>query len=112
MSLAITRQPTLWTRTNARQTLTRLMYTSRLAFSSCKMVRHLLAHQIKELLPFRKTYTLRRINLHLSMDLLHHNGVLLNPNSRLRVLLHQPYLALDGIDLLRRSGTPGCPHSS
>ena len=50
----------------------------------------------------RRTYTPRRINLHRSMVLLLHNGVLPSPSSLHKVLLPQP-LHLDGTDRLLRS---------
>lgn len=92
--------------TNALPTLTRPMYTSRLAFSSCKMGKRLPARPTKAMLLSRKMCTLRLTSLPPSMGLLHHSGVLLNHSNPLKVQLHPPWQVLDGIDLLLKSAIP------
>jgi hypothetical protein len=83
--------------TSVRPTLTRPMYISRLAFSFCRMVRHLLA-RTRATLRSRKMCILRLTNLPMFMDLPPHNGALLNLHNHLQVLLRQPWHRQDGID--------------
>lgn len=77
----------LSTHTSARPISTHPTYTSRLAFSSCRMDRHLPEPQIKAMLLYLRMYIPRLISLRQFMVQLLHNGVLLNHSSLLKALL-------------------------
>lgn len=99
------------TPTSAQPTSTHPTYTSRLAFNSCRMDKHLLVRQTRAMPPYLKTYIPRLISLRLFMVPLLHSGVLHSLSSRLKALLLQLW-RLAGIALLHRSATQVCRPSS
>lgn len=101
-----------WMHTNVRPTSIHPTYTSKLAYSFCRMVRLRLEHRIKGTLQSHKTSIPRPTNLHLFMDLRLLSGVLLNHNNRPQVPPHQPSQLPVGTVHWRRSVIPVCLRSS